>query len=143
MKVLVIGGAGYIGSHMVKMLGREGCHVTTIDDLSSGYSDAILHGDFVEGNFGDPSLLNAVLSRGFDAVMHFASFIQVGESVQHPEKYYRNNVTYTLGLLDAMRAHGVKNLFFRQLLRRLATRSLHPLESYTPNSLSIRMVAQN
>ena len=112
MKVLVIGGAGYIGSHMVKMLGREGCHVTIIDDLSSGYSDAILHGDFVEGNFGDPSLLNAVLSGGFDAVMHFASFIQVGESVKHPEKYYRNNVTYTLGLLDAMRAHGVKKFIF-------------------------------
>jgi UDP-glucose 4-epimerase len=56
--------------------------------------------------------LDAVLSRGFDAVLHLASFIQVGESVQHPYKYYRNNVTYTLGLLDAMRAHGMNKFIF-------------------------------
>jgi UDP-glucose 4-epimerase len=104
-RVLVIGGAGYIGSHMVKLLGQQGCSVTTLDDLSSGHLDAVLCGEFVQGNFGDRAVLEAVLSRGFDAVMHFASFIQVGESVQHPDKYYRNNVTYTLGLLDVMREH--------------------------------------
>ena len=112
MKVLVVGGAGYIGSHMVQMLGHKGCSVTTLDDLSSGYRDAVLCGDFVQGNFGDRALLDGVLSRGFDAVMHFASFIQVGESVQHPDKYYRNNVTYTLSLMDAMRAHGVNKFIF-------------------------------
>lgn len=112
MKVLVVGGAGYIGSHMVQMLGQKGCSVTTLDDLSSGYYDAVLCGDFVQGNFGDPEVLNTVLSGGFDAVMHFASFIQVGESVQHPDKYYRNNLTYTLGLVDAMRAHGVNKFIF-------------------------------
>lgn len=112
MKVLVIGGAGYIGSHMVKLLGQQGCSVTTLDDLSSGHLDAVLCGYFVQGNFGDRAVLDAVLSKGFDAVMHFASFIQVGESVQQPDKYYRNNVSYTLALLDAMRAHGVKNFIF-------------------------------
>jgi UDP-glucose 4-epimerase len=112
MKVLVVGGAGYIGSHMVQMLGHKGCSVTTLDDLSSGYRDAVLCGDFVQGNFGDRALLDGILSRGFDAVMHFASFIQVGESVQHPDKYYRNNVTYTLSLMDAMRAHGVNKFIF-------------------------------
>lgn len=112
MKVLVIGGAGYIGSHMVKRLGQQGCSVTILDDLSSGHRDAVLCGDFVLGNFGDRAVLDAVLSKGCDAVMHFASFIQVGESVQHPDKYYRNNVSYTLGLLDAMRAHGVDKFIF-------------------------------
>ena len=75
-RVLVVGGAGYIGSHMVKMLGRLGCQVTTLDDLSSGHRDAVLAGDFVQGSCGDRALLEAVLSRGFDGVMHFASFIQ-------------------------------------------------------------------
>lgn len=112
MNVLVVGGAGYIGSHMVKMLSQNGCKVTTLDDLSSGHRDALLWGDFVQGNFGNRAVLDSVLSRGYDAVMHFASFIQVGESVQQPDKYYRNNLSYTLGLLDAMRAHGVKKLIF-------------------------------
>jgi UDP-glucose 4-epimerase len=111
-RVLVIGGAGYIGSHMVKLLGQLGYSVITLDDLSSGHRDAVLCGDFVQGNFGDRAVLDTVLTRGFDAVIHFASFIQVGESVQQPDKYYRNNVTCTLGLLDAMRAHGVTKFIF-------------------------------
>lgn len=126
MRVLVIGGAGYIGSHMVKLLGQLDCSVTTLDDLSSGYRDAVLCGDFVRGNFGDRSVLDTVLSRGFDAVMHFASFIQVGESVQHPDKYYRNNVTYTLALLDAMRAHGVNKFIFS------STAATYGKPQYTP-----------
>lgn len=112
MRVLVVGGAGYIGSHMVKMLGRRGDQVTTLDDLSSGHRDAVLHGDFVLGSCGDRSLLDDVLSQGFDAVMHFASFIQVGESVAQPDKYYANNVSHTLTLIDAMRAHGVSRFIF-------------------------------
>lgn len=112
MRVLVVGGAGYIGSHMVKMLGRRGDQVTTLDDLSSGHRDAVLHGDFVLGSCGDRPLLDDVLSQGFDAVMHFASFIQVGESVAQPDKYYANNVSHTLTLIDAMRAHGVSRFIF-------------------------------
>lgn len=112
MKVLVVGGAGYVGSHMVKFLARRGCQVTTLDDLSSGHREAVLSGDFVHGDFGDPNVLNAVLARGFHAVMHFASFIQVGESVADPEKYYRNNVSHTLALLQAMRRHHIGRFIF-------------------------------
>ncbi len=112
MHILVVGGAGYIGSHMVKLLGQQGCRITTLDDLSSGHRDAVLFGDFVHGSCGDRSILDPLLSRGFDAVMHFASFIQVGESVQHPEKYYQNNFVNTLTLLDAMRRHGIQRFIF-------------------------------
>jgi UDP-glucose 4-epimerase len=132
MNVLVIGGAGYIGSHMVKMLGQQGCRVTTLDDLSSGHRDSVLCGDFVQGNFGDRAVLDAVLSQGFDAVMHFASFIQVGESVQQPDKYYRNNVTYTLGLLDAMRAYGVNKFIFSSTAATFGEPQYTPIDERHP-----------
>jgi UDP-glucose 4-epimerase len=112
MKVVVIGGAGYIGSHMVKMLDRYGCSVTTLDDLSSRHRDSVMCGTFVRGNFGNRNILNRVLANGFDAVMHFASLILVGESMQQPSRYYRNNVIYTQDLLDAMRTYGVKRFIF-------------------------------
>lgn len=131
-RVLVIGGAGYIGSHMVKMLGLQGYSVTTLDDLSSGHRDAVLFGDFVLGNFGDRTVLDALLPQGFDAVMHFASFIQVGESVQHPDKYYRNNVTYTLGLLDAMRAHGVNKFIFSSTAATFGEPQFTPIDEQHP-----------
>lgn len=132
MKVLVVGGAGYIGSHVVKMLDQNGCRVATLDDLSSGHRDAVLCGDFIQGNFGDRTLLDEVLSRGFDAVMHFASFIQVGESVQHPDKYYRNNVSYTLGLLDAMRAHGVNKFIFSSTAATFGEPQYSPIDEQHP-----------
>ena len=117
---------------MVKMLGQQGCRVTTLDDLSSGHRDAVLCGDFVQGNFGDRAVLDAVLSQGFDAVMHFASFIQVGESVQQPDKYYRNNVTYTLGLLDAMRAHGVNKFIFSSTAATFGEPQYTPIDERHP-----------
>lgn len=113
MKILVIGGAGYIGSHMIKWLWERDCAVTTLDNLSSGHRDAVLYGDFVQGDLADTMLLAKLLKPGrFDAVMHFASFIQVGESVQQPAKYYANNVVNTLKLLDVMRTAGVKHFIF-------------------------------
>ena len=103
MKILVVGGAGYIGSHMVKMLSKAGHNVTTLDNLSNGYKDAVLYGDFIEGDIADATLLNKLFSENsFDGVMHFASYIQVGESVDKPSMYYRNNVSNTLVLLEAM-----------------------------------------
>jgi UDP-glucose 4-epimerase len=131
-KVLVVGGAGYIGSHMVKMLVRHGCAVTTLDDLSSGHRDAVLCGDFVPGDMGDRAVLDAVLSRGFDAVMHFASFIQVGESVQQPAKYYQNNVVNTLRLLDAMRAHGVDRFIFSSTAATFGEPRYSPMDERHP-----------
>lgn len=113
MKILVVGGAGYIGSHMVVRLLEEGCSVTTLDNLSGGYRDAVLGGDFIEGDLADINLLDKVFSENnFNAVMHFASFIEVGESIVSPAKYYNNNVTNTQNLLDAMVKHGVLNFIF-------------------------------
>ncbi|MGZ5052341.1 MAG: UDP-glucose 4-epimerase GalE [Methylobacter sp.] len=113
MRILVVGGAGYIGSHMVKMLLAEGHQVATFDNLSSGHRDAVLGGEFFHGDLADPTELDAVFVRFRpDAVMHFASFIQVGESVRRPDMYYRNNVTNTVNLLDAMVAHRVRHFIF-------------------------------
>ena len=113
LRVLVVGGAGYIGSHMVKHLLRQGCDVVTYDNLSTGYRDAVLGGEFVLGDLADKAALEALFStHSFDGVMHFASFIQVGESVKEPTKYYENNVTNTLNLLNAMVKHEVKRFIF-------------------------------
>ncbi len=90
MSILVIGGAGYIGSHMVKQLATSGTDVITLDNLSCGYRDAVQYGEFVEGNLGDPAVLDHVFSNySIDAVMHFAAFIEVGESVRDPARYYQ------------------------------------------------------
>ncbi len=132
MKILVIGGAGYIGSHMVKLLDQKGCSVTTLDDLSSGHFDAVLSGKFVKGNFGDRAMLDKLLLDGFDAVLHFASFIQVGESVQDPAKYYRNNVLNTLELLDAMRMHGVNKFIFSSTAATFGEPQYSPIDELHP-----------
>ena len=113
MKVLVVGGAGYIGSHMVAMLLERGHDVVVLDNLSTGYREAVLGGLLVHADLADREALDAVMSaHRFDGVMHFASFIQVGESVQDPAKYYRNNVANTINLLDAMRRHRCDNFIF-------------------------------
>lgn len=130
--MLVVGGAGYIGSHMVKRLAQRGCRVTTLDDLSSGHNDAVLSGDFVQGSIADEGLLNRLLGRGFDAVMHFASFIQVGESVRQPAKYYINNVVNTLTLLEAMRSHGVLNFIFSSTAATFGEPKYSPIDERHP-----------
>lgn len=112
-KLLVVGGCGYIGSHMVKCLLDAGHQVVVLDDLSSGFVDALLGGSLVVGDCADRALLDELFAaQAFDGVLHFASFIQVGESVAEPAKYYRNNVAKTLALLEAMHAHGVRHLIF-------------------------------
>ena len=127
MKVLVVGGAGYIGSHMVKLLSRKGCDVTVLDDLSAGYRDAVLAGELVEKNFGDGQYLDQLFSeKSFDAVMHFASHIQVGESLENPAKYYSNNVANTSILLDAMVAHNIDIFIFS------STAAIFGEPQYTP-----------
>jgi len=113
ISILVVGGAGYIGSHMVKHLAKLGCDVTTLDNLSGGYRNAVLAGEFVHGDISDRCLIdNLFRHKKFVAVMHFASFIQVGESVQHPEKYYQNNFVNTINLLNAMHASGINKFIF-------------------------------
>lgn len=112
MEVLLIGGAGYIGSHMGWLL-RQSARVTVLDDLSQGWREAVLGGHFVHGSFADVDLLSQLLARHkFDAVMHFGSFIQVGESVRDPALYYRNNLANTLNLLETMCRFDVKRFIF-------------------------------
>jgi UDP-glucose 4-epimerase len=113
MNLLIVGGAGYIGSHMVKLLLERGHQVTTLDNLSTGYREAILGGEFKCRDLSDRAALDALFqSQRFDGVMHFASFIEVGESVANPRKYYRNNLVNTLNLLDSMITVGVKCFVF-------------------------------
>jgi len=149
MRVLIVGGAGYIGSHMVKLLCQEGMEVTTLDNLWAGYRDAVLGGHFIEGDLADPETLKRVFTEGrFDGVMHFASFIQVGESVREPAKYYRNNVTNTQNLLDAMVAHGVGSFIFSSTAaifgepRRVPIDEAHPKAPINPYGRSKWMVEQ-
>jgi UDP-glucose 4-epimerase len=134
INVLVVGGAGFIGSHMVKMLSRRGCHMTTLDDLSSGHQDAVLYGDFIRGNCGDRSTLDTVFQRRFDAVMHFASFIQVGESVREPARYYHNNVVNTLALLKAMRDNDVRRFIFSSTAATFGEPQYVPIDERHPQS---------
>lgn len=113
MKVLVTGGAGYIGSHAVKLLLDDGADVVTLDNLSSGHRNAVLGGMFIQGDLEDRALLaNIFREYQFDAVMHFASSIQVGESISAPAKYYGNNLRATLNLLETMVSAAVKHFIF-------------------------------
>jgi len=113
MKVLVTGGAGYIGSHVVKALGERGMDVLVYDNLSSGNRWAVLAGDLVEADLADSETLRRTLeSFRPDAVMHFAAFIIVHESVSNPLKYYRNNTANTIKLLSEMRRAGVDRFIF-------------------------------
>lgn len=113
MRLLVIGGAGYIGSHMVKSLVQLGHTVVVVDNLSTGYRDAVGGARFYELDIADASsLTHHFNAQNFDAVLHFASFIQVGESVVQPDKYYQNNLVATLSLLDAMRDAGIQKFIF-------------------------------
>jgi UDP-glucose 4-epimerase len=135
MNILVVGGAGYIGSHMVKLLGQHGCAVTTLDDLSSGHRDAVTAGDFVQGDMADIKLLRRVFAaRKYDAVMHFASFIEVGESVREPAKYYRNNVANTLALLAAMREAGIDRFIFSSTAAIFGTPQYVPIDEQHPRA---------
>ncbi|QAR34181.1 UDP-glucose 4-epimerase GalE [Geovibrio thiophilus] len=111
--IIVAGGAGYIGSHMVKMLSLAGFNPVTVDNLSTGHRDAVLYGDFEECDIADSVRMGRIFEKyNPSAVMHFAAFSLVGESVEKPEKYYRNNVTGTLNLLETMRRHACDRFIF-------------------------------
>ena len=113
MHILVCGGAGYIGSHMVKMLDNKGYNVTTFDNLSTGHQEAVKWGAFVKGDLlNQNDLKNLFESRKIDAVMHFSERSLVGESVSDPALYYRNNVVGTFNLLEEMRRSGVDRFVF-------------------------------
>ena len=115
MNVLVVGGAGYIGSHAVSLLKNQGHNVIIYDDFSKGHKEVgqILSVKIVEGDLGDKAKLKEIfISEKIDVVMHFAAFIEVGESVVDPAKYYENNVAKVLKLLDAMVESNVLKFIF-------------------------------
>lgn len=111
--VLVIGGAGYIGSHMVKALLGAGHRVVVLDDLSRGHRDLVTGGVFVEGSYGDPRVLEGIFqTHRIDAVMHFAALSLVGESVEKPLLYYRSNIAHTLTLIEQMQRFDIARFIF-------------------------------
>jgi len=113
MRILVCGGAGYIGSNMAAMLAAAGLEPLVFDNLSTGHNSAVQQANFVHGDLADYDLLVKTLKKyNIKAVMHFAALIEVGESVQQPLRYYRNNVCNTQILLSAMEAVGVEKFVF-------------------------------
>ncbi len=111
--VLVVGGAGFIGAHVNKLLGQQGYQTIVLDNLSKGYQQNVLSGIFVQGDMADSALLDHLFTTyPIEAVIHFAAYTEVGESVENPLKYYRNNVINTLNLLEAMQRHGVNIFIF-------------------------------
>lgn len=112
-KVLVTGGAGYIGSHVVKLLGESGYHPVTLDNLTKGNRDAVLYGDLVVGDTGDRELVSRLLAEhGIKTVLHFAAWTIVPESVSDPLKYYGNNTCSTRNLIECCVAAGVEHFVF-------------------------------
>jgi UDP-glucose 4-epimerase len=113
MQVLVVGGAGYIGSHLIKQLSCAGHSVVILDNLTTGFRELVHYGQLVVGDLADTALLERLFREyKFDGVVHFAASSLVGESVSDPAKYYRNNVSGTLNLLDVMVRHGVLRFIF-------------------------------
>jgi UDP-glucose-4-epimerase GalE len=113
MKVLLTGGAGYVGSHAARLLKQSGHRVWLYDNLSNGHRAAAVGGELIEGDLMDGARLAAAFrDHSIDAVMHFAAYAYVGESVTDPAKYYRNNIVGTLTLLDAMRSQRVNRIVF-------------------------------
>ncbi len=112
-RVLVTGGAGYIGSHTAKALARAGFEPVVLDNLSEGHRWTVKWGPLVEGDLADRELLDEVMSTySIEAAIHFAAHADVGESVLHPRKYFRNNTANTLNLLEALVDSGVRHIVF-------------------------------
>jgi UDP-glucose 4-epimerase len=111
--ILVTGGAGYIGSHVVRQLGEAGERIVVLDDLSTGFRQAVLYGELVVGNTGDSKLLDEIFAaHDIDTVMHFAAHTIVPESVADPLKYYRNNTCASRTLLERSLNAGVRHVVF-------------------------------
>src|ERR1035437_3331674 len=113
-KILVTGGCGYIGSHVVRQLNEAGRRVVVYDNLSTGFRDALINGEeLIVGELSDSAALDAAFRKhGFTTVLHFAAAIIAPESVSLPLKYYGNNTRNTFGLLEACVRHGVKRFIF-------------------------------
>jgi UDP-glucose 4-epimerase len=139
MKVLVAGGAGYIGSHTVKELIRDGFEVTVFDNFSTGREELLVGGEVIRGDLLDKESIKKIFkSKDVEGVLHFASLIQVGESYANPQKYYIHNLTSSLNLLEAMLEAGVKNFIFSSsaavygIPQQIPIPESHPLNPFNP-----------
>lgn len=113
MKILVTGGAGYIGSHVVKHLGEKGDDIVIIDNLSTGHEELVLYGKLIKEDLANTEAIDDLVKRYKpDAVMHFAAFIRVEESVENPIKYYSNNTANTIKLLEVLINRGIEYFIF-------------------------------
>jgi UDP-glucose 4-epimerase len=131
--VLVTGGAGYIGSHVVRRLVADGRQVVVYDNLSTGHAWAVLGAELAVGDLGDRDRLEALFAdRKFDAVLHFAASIWVGESVREPARYYRNNVVNALGLFELAARHGVSGIVFSSTAAVYGEPGVPVIEESTP-----------
>ena len=149
MNILVTGGAGYIGSHCCKELSKKGYHPITIDNLVYGHKNFVRWGEFFQGDAGDPAQLKECLSHyKIDAVMHFAAYAYVGESVEDPLKYYENNLRNTIQLLHAVLENNIKYIVFSSTCatygdpEKIPIDEDHPLNPINPYGKTKRMVEE-
>lgn len=147
--ILIVGGAGYIGSHVNKFLSESGYETLILDNLTKGHREHVKWGELIEGDLGDRRLLNRILTEyDVEAVMHFAAFTDVGESVQKPGDYYRNNVVNTMNLLDSMLENGVGRFVFSSTCAvygnpsEIPITEEHPLNPISPYGRSKLMVEE-
>lgn len=150
MSILIVGGAGFIGSQINKMLSDSGYQTVVFDNLSRGNIKAVVRGQFVEGDLGDGDALDRLFKKTkFVAVMHFAAFIDVGESVKDPSLYYKNNVCDTLTLLDKMRQYEIKVFIFSSTAAIFGlpnvesvteTTACHPISPYGETKLCVERI---
>lgn len=133
--ILVVGGAGYIGSHVVRDLSESGYCVVVYDNLSEGHREAVTGNDFICGDINDTETLDKVFENNkIDAVMHFSAYAYVGESVENPEKYYKNNVYATINLLSCMLKYNVKKFIFSSTCATYGNPVYTPIDEHHPQN---------
>ena len=131
--ILIVGGAGYIGSHINKELNKQGYKTVVFDSLIKGHKEAVKWGDFFEGDLGNVDDIRGVFKKyPIEAVLHFAAFIEVGESVKDPQKYYQNNVKNTLNLFQVMLENDVKKIIFSSTAATFGNPQYTPIDEKHP-----------
>lgn len=131
--ILIVGGAGYIGSHINKELNKQGYKTVVFDSLVKGHKEAVKWGEFFEGDLGNIDDIRGVFKKyPIEAVLHFAAFIEVGESVKDPQKYYQNNVKNTLNLFQVMLENNVKKIIFSSTAATFGNPQYTPIDEKHP-----------
>ena len=133
--VLIVGGAGYIGSHINKELNKQGYKTVVFDSLVKGHKEAVKWGEFYQGDLGKLEDIRGVFKKyDIEAVLHFAAFIEVGESVKDPQKYYKNNLANTLNLFQVMMENEVKKIIFSSTAATFGNPKYTPIDEKHPQN---------